>query len=146
MLFTEVNFIWFYFQFIFFSELFRGEDMRASLYHAENDIHISQCCIQSIQVLAASSSLWRHWVWRIDQWFSQLHFFAYVVNGFEGTLVTVQKLHYCSLVFIAPMTLPRICVPWKEWSVWRFSMPVVFRMMLWQYRLHDWTTWDFGRS
>ena len=28
-----------------FAELFQGEDMRASFYHAENDMHISQCCI-----------------------------------------------------------------------------------------------------
>ena len=31
--------------------------MRASFYHAENDIHISRCCIKSIHVLAANSSL-----------------------------------------------------------------------------------------
>ena len=42
---------------------------------------------------------------------SQLHYFVNVVNSFEGILVTVQKLHYCSLVLIAPMTLPRIYVP-----------------------------------
>ena len=31
--------------------------MRASFYHAENDIHISRCCIKSVHVLAANSSL-----------------------------------------------------------------------------------------
>ena len=124
-----------------FAELFRGEDMRASFYHEENDIHILRCCIQSIHVLATISSLWRRYVWCIDRCLSQLHSFVHIVGGFEGTMVTVQKLHYCSSVLITP----RIKVPLKEWSVWRFSMFVVFHMMLWKYGLHCWTTWDFGR-
>ena len=33
-----------------FTVLFRDEDMKTSLYNAENDIHISRCCIQSIHV------------------------------------------------------------------------------------------------
>ena len=31
-------------------------------------------------------------------------YFLHVVNDFEGILVPVQKLYYCSLVLIAPMT------------------------------------------
>ena len=44
---------------------------------------------------------------------SQLHSFVHVVDSFEGTLITGQKLHYCSLILIAPMSPPRIYVPWK---------------------------------
>ena len=31
-------------------------------------------------------------------------YFLHVVNDFEGILVPVKKLYYCSLVLIAPMT------------------------------------------
>ena len=39
--------------------LFRGEDMRASFYHAGNDIHLARCCTRLTHVLAGNISLWR---------------------------------------------------------------------------------------